>query len=108
MRMAAVDCRSGGDMATAGGSQLDRSQMRRVLFASTVGTAIEWYDYFVYGTVGALIFGHFGDRIGRKATLIATLLLTGIGTFLMGCLPGHDAIGLAAPLFLVVFRVAQG
>ena len=130
-------------MATAGGSQLDRSQMRRVLFASTVGTAIEWYDYFVYGTVGALvfpklffpkqdetagilevfaifflgflarpvgafIFGHFGDRIGRKATLIATLLLTGIGTFLMGCLPGHDAIGLAAPLFLVIFRIAQG
>jgi MFS family permease len=130
-------------MATAAGGQLDRSQMRRVLFASTVGTAIEWYDYFAYGTVGALvfpklffpkqdatagildvfaifflgflarpvgafIFGHFGDRIGRKATLIATLLLTGLGTALMGCLPGHDAIGLAAPLLLVIFRVAQG
>jgi MFS family permease len=130
-------------MATSEGGQLDRGQMRRVLFASTVGTSIEWYDYFVYGTVGALvfpklffpkqdatagllevfaifflgflarpvgavIFGHFGDRIGRKATLIATLLLTGLGTALMGCLPGHDAIGLAAPALLVVFRIAQG
>ncbi|MBO0728667.1 MAG: MHS family MFS transporter [Acidimicrobiaceae bacterium] len=130
-------------MATSAGGQLDPGQMRRVLFASTVGTAIEWYDYFVYGTVGALvfpklffpkqdatagildvfaiffigflarpvgafIFGHFGDRIGRKATLIATLTLTGLGTALMGVLPGHDAIGVAAPLLLVVFRIAQG
>jgi MFS family permease len=130
-------------MASTAAGPLDRGQMRRVLFASTVGTAIEWYDYFVYGTVGALvfpklffpkqdatagilevfaifflgflarpvgafIFGHFGDRIGRKATLIATLLLTGLGTALMGCLPGHDAIGVAAPLLLVLFRVAQG
>src|SRR5919109_2456564 len=115
-------------MATSAGGQLDRSQMRRVLFASTVGTAIEWYDYFVYGTVGALvfpklffpkqdetagilevfaifflgflarpvgafIFGHFGDRIGRKATLIATLLLTGLATFAVALVPSYEQIG---------------
>ena len=97
-----------------------RGQRRRAVFASTVGTSIEWYDFFLYGTaaalvfpelffpdavpfagillsfgtqfvgfaarpIGAAIFGHFGDRIGRKATLVATLLLMGIGTFLIGC-----------------------
>ena len=117
--------------------------LRRAVLASTIGTSIEWYDYFAYGTVGALvfpklffpesspltgtldtfsiffvgfiarpigalIFGHFGDRIGRKATLIATLLLMGLGTFAMGLLPGQSAIGVAAPLLLTLFRVCQG
>ena len=98
-------------------------QRRRAVVASTVGTSIEWYDFFLYGTaaalvfpqlffpgdsafvgvlasfatqfvgfacrpIGAAIFGHFGDRIGRKTTLITTLLLMGVGTFLIGCLPG--------------------
>ena len=109
-----------------------RGQRRRAVFASTVGTSIEWYDFFLYGTaaalvfpdlffpeqsrfagillsygtqfvgfaarpIGAAIFGHFGDRIGRKATLVATLLLMGIGTFLIGCLPTYASIGVLAP-----------
>jgi metabolite-proton symporter len=113
------------------------------VIASTVGTTIEWYDFFLYGTMaalvfpreffpgqvaftgillsfgtqfvgfaarplGAAVFGHFGDRVGRKATLIWTLLLMGIGTFLIGVLPGFATIGIAAPLLLTLLRVAQG
>ena len=120
-----------------------RSQRRRAVVASTVGTSIEWYDFFLYGTaaalvfpklffpgdselvgvlasfatqfvgfaarpIGAAIFGHFGDRIGRKASLITTLLLMGIGTFLIGVLPGYGTLGAGAPVLLTVFRVAQG
>jgi metabolite-proton symporter len=111
--------------------------------ASIVGTTIEWYDFFLYGTtaalifpkvffphsdensailesfatlfvgfaarpVGAAIFGHFGDRIGRKATLISTLVLMGVATVLIGLVPGYAVIGVAAPLLLVVLRVLQG
>jgi metabolite-proton symporter len=124
-------------------TQLERSQRRRAVFASTVGTTIEWYDFFLYGTaaalvfptlffpdqaaftgillsfgtqfvgfaarpVGAAIFGHYGDRVGRKGTLVITLLLMGIATFLIGCLPTHASIGLAAPILLTLLRVAQG
>ena len=120
-----------------------RSQRRRAVFASTVGTSIEWYDFFLYGTaaalvfpklffpgdsaflgilasfttqfvgfacrpIGAAIFGHFGDRIGRKTTLITTLLLMGIGTFLIGCLPTASALGVGAAVLLVILRIAQG
>ncbi len=120
-----------------------RQQMGPVIFSSTLGTTIEWYDFFLYGTMAALvfpkvffpesnalvgtllslftflvgfiarpfggvIFGHFGDRIGRKATLIATLLLMGIATLLIGFLPGYTAIGVAAPLILVLLRLCQG
>ncbi len=116
---------------------------RRAVIASTVGTTIEWYDFFLYGTiaalvfpavffphssptvgvlesfatlfvgfaarpVGAALFGHYGDRIGRKATLISTLLLMGIATTLMGVLPGYAALGVAAPVLLTLLRVAQG
>jgi metabolite-proton symporter len=116
---------------------------RRAVAASTVGTSIEWYDFFLYGTaaalvfpdlffpssepfvgvlasfttqfvgfaarpIGAAVFGHFGDRIGRKATLITTLLFMGIATFLIGCLPGYGTIGVAAPILLVLLRIAQG
>ena len=122
---------------------ITRGQRRRAVFASTVGTSIEWYDFFLYGTaaalvfpqlffpdqsrfagillsygtqfvgfaarpIGAAIFGHLGDRIGRKGTLVATLLLMGIGTFLIGCLPTYAAIGVLAPTLLVLLRVAQG
>src|SRR5438046_1190258 len=115
----------------------------RALAASTVGTTIEWYDFFLYGTaaalvfptvffpghtaytgvllsfstqfvgfaarpIGAIIFGHLGDRIGRKATLVSTLLLMGIATFLMALLPSYTAIGAAAPILLVVLRILQG
>ena len=120
-----------------------QSQVRKAAFASVVGTSIEWYDFFLYGTaaalifpgvffpessdyagqlesfatlavgfaarpVGAAIFGHWGDRIGRKATLIITLLLMGVSTALIGLLPGSDTIGLAAPTLLVFLRLLQG
>ncbi|SFK96370.1 MFS transporter [Geodermatophilus ruber] len=120
-----------------------RSQRVKAAVASTVGTTIEWYDFFLYGTaaalvfpkiffptesplagtlasfstlfvgfaarpVGAAIFGHYGDRIGRKAALIATLTLMGAATALMGLLPGYDAIGPLAPVLLVVLRIVQG
>src|SRR5207247_4271273 len=118
-------------------------QIRLAAAASVIGTSIEWYDFFLYGTaaaivfpavffpssssyagtlesfatyavgfaarpVGAAIFGHWGDRIGRKATLIATLLLMGVSTALVGLLPGTDSIGAAAPLLLVLLRLLQG
>src|SRR4051812_38136527 len=120
-----------------------RGQVRRALVAGTVGTAIEWYDFFLYGTaaalvfpklffpgasayagalasfatyavgfaarpVGAAIFGHWGDRIGRKATLISTLLLMGIASFLIGVVPTYASIGVWAPTLLVALRIAQG
>jgi len=122
---------------------LVRTHRRRAVIASTVGTTIEWYDFFLYGTaaalvfpklffpgetayagvlaafgtqfvgfaarpIGAAIFGHYGDRIGRKATLVTTLMLMGIATFLMGLLPTYASIGVAAPVLLTVLRVLQG
>jgi metabolite-proton symporter len=113
------------------------------MVASTVGTAIEWYDFFLYGTaaalvfpqlffpnsshfagvllsfatyavgfaarpIGAAIFGHWGDRIGRKATLIATLMIMGIASALIGALPTFGTIGIWAPILLVTLRVIQG
>ena len=117
--------------------------MLPILGASTIGTAIEWYDFFLYGflaatvfpklffpeldpvagtiaafttnfvgflarPIGGAFFGWFGDRVGRKSTLIATLLLMGIATALMGLLPGYAQIGLAAPLLLSILRFLQG
>src|SRR5690349_7008380 len=119
-----------------------RGQVRRALVASTVGTSIEWYDFFLYGTaaalvfpklffpgasayagvlasfatyavgfaarpVGAAIFGHWGDRIGRKATLITTLLTMGIASALIGVMPTHASIGFWAPTLLVLLRILQ-
>ena len=118
-------------------------QLRRAVVASTVGTAIEWYDFFLYGTVaalvfpklyfpnedpisglllsfttyaigfaarpvGAAIFGHYGDRIGRKATLIATLMLMGIATFLIAFVPSYSSIGIWGAIILTVLRFVQG
>ena len=119
------------------------TQLRKAVIASTIGTAIEWYDFFIYGTaaglifgklffpnedpltatlaafgtyfvgfvgrpVGAAIFGHYGDRIGRKAALIATLLLTGLSTFLVGCVPTYEQIGIWGAVVLVILRFIQG
>lgn len=116
---------------------------RRVLMASLVGSAIEWFDFFLYGTAAALVFNklffpsddplislllaylsfgipffirplggvvfaHIGDRIGRKKTLVMTLLLMGTGTTLIGLLPTHADIGIAAPMLLVLLRLVQG
>jgi MFS family permease len=118
-------------------------KMLPILFASTVGTSIEWYDFFLFnllsasvfaklffptfspvaGTIlalttnfvgfaarpiGGAFFGWFGDRVGRKSTLIVTLLLMGIATFLIGCLPGYAQIGVAAPILISVLRFLQG
>jgi metabolite-proton symporter len=117
--------------------------MRRVAIASCVGTAVEFYDFYIYGTaaalvfpkvffpalgstagtvasfatfavafiarpVGAVSFGHYGDRLGRKRTLIVTLLLMGVSTMLIGLLPGAATIGVTAPILLVLLRFAQG
>ena len=123
--------------------QASARQVRLAAFSSVIGTSIEWYDFFLYGTaaaivfpsvffpdsssysgtlesfatyavgfaarpVGAAIFGHWGDRLGRKATLIVTLLMMGIASALVGVLPGTSSIGVAAPVLLVVLRVLQG
>jgi MFS transporter, MHS family, shikimate and dehydroshikimate transport protein len=120
-----------------------RRSIRQVAFASFIGTAVEWYDFFVYGTAAALVFpklffprfdplagmlasfatfgvgffarpiggavfGHFGDRIGRKSMLVTTLLVMGGATFLIGLLPTFDQIGVMAPILLVTLRFVQG
>src|SRR6185437_3999765 len=119
------------------------AQLRKAIIASTIGTAIEWYDFFLYGTaaglifgklyfpheapltatlaafgtyfigfvgrpIGAAIFGHYGDRIGRKATLIATLLTMGISTFLVAFVPTYAQIGVWGAVILTVLRMIQG
>src|ERR1700743_3251170 len=119
------------------------AQLRKAVIASTIGTTIEWYDFFLYGTaaglvfgklyfpnedalsppwlafgayfigfigrpVGAAIFGHYGDRIGRKATLIATLLCMGIATFLVAFVPTYSSIGIWGAVALTVLRALQG
>lgn len=116
---------------------------RTVLFASLIGTTIEFYDFYIYATaavlvfprlffpaadpgaamlqslatfaiaffarpVGSALFGHFGDRVGRKATLVAALLTMGISTILIGMLPTYAQIGVAAPLLLALCRFGQG
>lgn len=115
----------------------------RIVMASLVGTAIEFYDFYIYGTAAALVFGpvffpqesdaaqlllsfatfaiafvarpvgsallgHFGDRVGRKATLVASLLLMGVSTMLIGVLPGYATIGWLAPALLCLMRFGQG
>src|SRR6266545_7182762 len=116
---------------------------RRAIVASAVGTAVEWYDFFLYGVAAALIFPHqffpkqdpytgtlwsfgtyfvgfaarplgaaifgpIGDRIGRKASLIATLLLMGFATAAIGFIPGYSSIGIGGGLLLTLARVLQG
>ena len=117
--------------------------IRAVMLASFVGTAIEWYDFFLYGTaaalvfgplffpnvdaltgtlssfgtfavgfvarpLGGIVFGHFGDRVGRRSMLIYSLVIMGVATFLIGLLPTYATIGVWAPVLLVVLRCAQG
>ncbi|HKO72979.1 MAG TPA: MFS transporter [Bradyrhizobium sp.] len=136
--MAALD----GDLARLSPSE-HQVQLRRAVIASTVGTAIEWYDFFLYSTVtglvfaklffphsdpwvgtleafgiyavgfvarpiGAAIFGHYGDRIGRKSTLIATLLLMGIATAAVAIVPTYESIGVWGAVILTILRFIQG
>src|SRR5579872_1031850 len=136
MTMAATvgsgDVRSGGMTA----------EERKVIFASSLGTVFEWYDFYIYGTLGsflakyffsnvppnvafiftllafaagfavrpfgALIFGRFGDMIGRKYTFLITMTLMGVGTFFIGLLPGYESWGIAAPVVLIALRLVQG
>jgi MFS family permease len=120
-----------------------RRQLHRAILAGAIGTAIEWYDFFVYSSItglvfaklyfphadpfvgtleafsvyavgflarpiGAVIFGHYGDRLGRKAALIATLLLMGIATFLVALVPGYERIGIWGAVLLTFLRFVQG
>jgi metabolite-proton symporter len=124
-------------------SSAEPSALRKVVAASLIGTTIEWYDYFLYGSaaalvfghvffpksdpltgtllsfltyaigvaarpLGALVFGHFGDRIGRKKLLVVSLLMMGCATALIGCVPGYNSIGILAPILLTTLRVIQG
>ena len=115
---------------------------KKVIFASSLGTVFEWYDFYLYGSLaviiakqffsgvnettgmifallafaagffvrpfGAAFFGSLGDRIGRKYTFLVTILIMGISTFLVGVLPNYATIGVAAPVILIVLRLAQG
>jgi metabolite-proton symporter len=120
-----------------------RNPLARVIMSSLIGTTIEWYDFFLYGSaaalvfnklffpkfdplvgtllafatyavgfvarpLGGIVFGHFGDRIGRKRLLMWSLVTMGLATVLIGLLPGYDSIGLWAPVGLVMLRVLQG
>jgi metabolite-proton symporter len=124
-------------------SKGQRSSLTRVIASSLIGTTIEWYDFFLYGSAAALVFnklffpsfdplvgtllafatyavgfvarplggvvfGHFGDRIGRKKLLMWSLVMMGLATLLIGLLPGYDSIGIWAPIGLIVLRVVQG
>jgi MFS transporter, MHS family, shikimate and dehydroshikimate transport protein len=126
-----------------GERQGDTQSLRQVALASFIGTTIEWYDFFLYGTaaalvfdklffpnvdptigtlaafatfgvgfaarpVGGIVFGHFGDRVGRKSMLVISLLIMGLATAAIGILPSYASIGIAAPIILVVLRLAQG
>lgn len=127
--------------APSGGGQ-PRSIVK-IVAASLVGTAVEWYDFFLFGSaaalvfgdvffgelggtngtlyafmtyalgfaarpLGGIVFGHFGDRVGRKTMLVVALLMMGIGTFAIGLLPTYASIGVAAPILLVLCRLVQG
>ena len=128
---------------SSGAAAPSHGEIRKVAFASFIGTAIEWYDFFLYGTaaslvfpalffpdfsetagtllalstyavgfvarpVGGIVFGHYGDRIGRKSMLVLSLLVMGVATALIGFLPTFAQIGVLAPLLLVTLRFAQG
>src|SRR3954451_12477167 len=124
-------------------AEVQRSSLTRVIASSLIGTTIEWYDFFLYGSaaalvfnklffpsfdplvgtllsfatfavgfgarpVGGVVFGHYGDRVGRRRILVFTLVIMGGATFLIGCLPTYDDIGVAAPILLVALRFIQG
>ena len=124
-------------------ARLDQSKMRKIATASVIGTTVEWYDLFLFGTasalvfnqvffpdlppavgtilsfltfaaayvartVGAILFGHFGDRLGRKSMLMISLLTMGAATLLIGLVPDYNTIGVAAPFILLFLRIIQG
>ncbi|MFD0313252.1 MFS transporter [Streptomyces flavalbus] len=130
-------------MASAASAPPSPGNLKRIVAASLIGTTIEWYDFFLYGSaaalvfnklffpdsdplvgtllsfltyavgfaarpIGALVFGHFGDRLGRKKLLVLSLLMMGGATFAIGLMPTHATIGSAAPVLLTVLRLIQG
>jgi MFS transporter, MHS family, shikimate and dehydroshikimate transport protein len=131
-------------MDRIGGEDIgQRTSINQVALSGLIGATVEWYDFFLYGTaaalvfgqlffpssdplvgtiaafgsfafgylsrpIGAVVFGHYGDKIGRKTMLILTLLIMGIATFLIGLLPTYDTIGVWAPILLLVLRFFQG
>ena len=133
-------------MATAASPALpnpEHKQIVKVALASLIGTSIEWYDYFLYGTaaalvfnkiffpsydpivgtllafatfslgflarpIGGIVFGHYGDKIGRKKMLYITLVIMGLATAFIGLLPTYYTIGIWAPILLVCMRLLQG
>jgi MHS family shikimate/dehydroshikimate transporter-like MFS transporter len=131
-------------VAGQGGEGVNTSSIRQVLGASFIGTTIEWYDFFLYGTAaslifgqlffpasddpligvllalstytvgfvarpfGGILFGNYGDRLGRKSVLVLTLTIMGLATFLVGLLPTYESIGVFAPILLVTLRIVQG
>jgi MFS family permease len=142
MSSVVIDGSSGAAPAPARGEPAARSP-RKAAFASWIGSAVEYYDFFIYGTAAALVFGkvffpsfdpktgtiaafatfgvgyitrpigavllgHVGDRYGRKKVLTFTLLLMGLSTFLVGCLPSYGQVGIWAPVMLVALRMLQG
>ncbi|WP_411032630.1 MFS transporter [Shinella sp. BYT-45] len=137
------DTLASGSPAATHSNRTGLNSPARVLFASLVGTTIEFFDFYVYATaavlvfptlffpnndpttallasfatfsiaffarpLGAIVFGHYGDRIGRKTTLVAALLTMGISTVIIGLLPSYDSIGVIAPLLLALCRFGQG
>ena len=129
--------------AVQSGAARPRSSLRQVVLASLIGTTVEWYDFFLYGTaaalvfgklyfpakdpltgllqafltyslgfvarpIGGIVFGHFGDRVGRKRLLMASLVLMGAASMAMGLLPTYQQIGVAAPVLLAALRFVQG
>ena len=131
------------EVGPRGSSPRTQTAMTPVVFASSIGTVIEWYDFLIYGTaaalvfntlffpkldpltgtlaslgtyavgffarpIGGILFGHFGDRIGRKTSLMLTMLVMALGTFAVGLLPTYNQIGIWAPILLVTLRLIQG
>src|SRR3954449_11193458 len=123
--------------------EVSPGMLRRVAAATAIGTAVEWYDFFIYGTaaalvfnklffpsfeplvgtllafttyavgfiarpLGGIVFGHYGDKLGRKNVLVVTLLLMGLATFAIGLMPTPATIGAWAPVLLVALRFIQG
>lgn len=131
------------EIGSKGAGPQIQTAMTPVVFASSIGTVIEWYDFLIYGTaaalvfntlffpkldplsgtlaslgtyavgffarpIGGILFGHFGDRIGRKTSLMLTMLVMALGTFAVGLLPTYGQIGIWAPILLVTLRLIQG
>src|SRR5205085_2399792 len=120
----------------------EKKGLTAIIAASSLGTLIEWYDFYIFGSLatiiatkffpsgnptlallstlatfaagfvvrpfGALFFGRLGDIIGRKYTFLATLVLMGLSTFLIGCIPAYETIGYAAPILVLLLRLLQG